>query len=244
MSSPTRAVLLVGGKGVRLHPFTANFPKPLMPLDDHPILALLLRQLLSCGVRRVTLALGHHGELIRAYLDRSELADLLELDFVHEKEPLGTAGALSLVTGLDEPFLVMNGDVLTTLDFAGVHARHVASGAALTIAAHEKTVQENLGVLVTDDSGRVVDYVEKPTTSYLVSMGVYVFSPSVLALLEPGRHLDFPDLVLRLLERGETVRTEQSDSLWLDIGRPDDYAQAQELVHADPDRFLRGVPGG
>jgi NDP-mannose synthase len=238
--SALRAVLLVGGRGVRLHPFTANFPKPLMPLDDTPILELLLRQLLHSGVRRVTLALGHHGELIRAYLARSELSALLEIDFVHEQEPLGTAGALSLVEGLDEPFLVMNGDVLTTLDFSALHASHVASGAALTIAAHEKTVQENLGVLVTDDSGVVTDYHEKPSTSYLVSMGVYAFQPSVLRLLEPGRHLDFPDLVLRLIAHGQVVRTERSDCLWLDIGRPDDYAQAQALVSAEPERFLRG----
>ena len=99
-------------------------------------------------------------------------------------------------------------------------------------------MQENLGILVTDDSGRVVDYVEKPSTSYLVSMGAYVFSPEVLALLEPGRHLDFPDLVLRLLADGQVVRSVRSECRWLDIGRPEDDATAQELVHAQPDRFL------
>ncbi|HVU72462.1 MAG TPA: sugar phosphate nucleotidyltransferase [Mycobacteriales bacterium] len=225
-----RAVLLVGGKGSRLRPFTATFPKPLMPLDDVPILEVLLRQLAKSGITRVTLALGHLGELVQAYLShRRALVDLIELDYVWEDEPLGTAGALSLVEGLDEPFLVMNGDVLTDLDFGALLDDHVRSGAALTIAAHDKKVPIDLGVLQVADDDRLTGYVEKPTQHFYVSMGVYAYSPATLAHIGHAERIDFPDLVLRLLAAGQEVRAYRNDALWLDIGRPDDYALAQEL---------------
>lgn len=234
-----RAVLLVGGKGSRLAPYTATFPKPLMPLGDIPILEVLLRQLLRCGINRVTLSLGHLGELVQAYLShRKELSDRLELDFVHEDSPLGTAGALALVDGLDETFLVMNGDVLTDLDFTALVASHKASGAALTIAAHEQAVPIDLGLLVTDEQGRLLGYVEKPVHHYTVSMGVYVYEPRALRFITPGERIDLPDLVLELLTAGEHVQAYRNEALWLDIGRPDDYARAQELFTADPTTYV------
>lgn len=236
-----RAVLLVGGKGSRLAPYTATFPKPLMPLGDLPVLEVLLRQLIRHDITRVTLCLGHLGELVQAYLThRTELSSQLELDFVREDEPLGTAGALRLVEGLDTTFLVMNGDVLTDLDFDGLLADHRHSGAALTIAAHEQRVPIDLGLLVAGADGRLTDYVEKPVQSYSVSMGVYVYEPRALDVVPASGRYDLPDLVLALLAAGEHVHAHRNDALWLDIGRPDDYARAQELFAERRDTLLDG----
>jgi NDP-sugar pyrophosphorylase family protein len=233
-----RAVLLVGGKGTRLRPYTATFPKPLVPLGDRPILEILVRRLLRSGIRDIVLAIGHLGELVQAYFShRPDLLAQMHLTYVHEDEPLGTAGALSLVPGIDQTFLVMNGDVLTDLDFAELVAFHRRRGALLTIATHRRVVQIDLGVLELGDDDRVVGYLEKPTYAHPVSMGVYVFEPAVLDYMEPGAHLDFPDLVLRLLAAGDPVAAYVTDCLWLDIGRPDDYAAAQELIADDPEVF-------
>jgi NDP-mannose synthase len=234
----SRAVLLVGGKGTRLHPYTAHFPKPLVPLGDTPILEVLLWQLARAGITDITLAVGHLSELIEAYLSRRRsLLDAISLTYVHEDEPLGTAGALRLIEPSDRPFLVMNGDVLTDLDFAAFLAAHTTSGAALTIATHRREVAIDLGVIETDAAQRVIGYVEKPRLQYAVSMGIYAYSAEAVSLITPGERLDFPDLVLRLLGAGRRVDSAPFDGLWLDIGRPDDYAAAQELVESSPEVF-------
>jgi NDP-sugar pyrophosphorylase family protein len=225
-----RAVLLAGGKGVRLRPFTVNFPKPLLPLGDMPIIEVLMKRLVSFGITDITLTLGHLAELIKAYfLHRQEFTSQLRLRYVDEEEPTGTAGSLASVQGLDDTFLVMNGDVLTDLDFDELVAFHRQQQAALTIAAHERHVKIDLGVLEFDEGHRVTSYREKPENAYHVSMGVYVYEPRVLRFIEQGEYLDFPDLVLRLVKAGERVCALPFDCQWLDIGRPDDYAQAQEL---------------
>lgn len=233
-----RAVLLVGGKGTRLMPYTATFPKALVPLGDRPILEILLQRLRRSGIEHIVLAIGHLGELVQAYFShRPDLLEQIDLSYVHEDEPLGTAGALSLVSGISETFLVMNGDVLTDLSFTDLVAFHRQRGAELTIATHNRVVKIDLGVLELGDRDQVVGYLEKPTYGYNVSMGIYVFEPTVLEYMEPGAYLDFPDLVLRLLADKRHVAAYVTDSLWLDIGRPDDYAAAQELVAADPEAF-------
>lgn len=225
-----RAVILAGGKGVRLRPFTASFPKPLVPLGDMPILEVLMRRLVHFGVTDITLTLGHLAELIKAYfLHRKEFTREINLNYVDEAKPTGTAGSLAFVSGLNDTFLVMNGDVLTDLDFDALVAFHKNHGAALTIAMHERRVKIDLGVLDFDAEYRVTNYHEKPQNSYYVSMGIYVYEPRALRYIEPGEYLDFPDVVLRLIAAGEKVCAMPSDSLWLDIGRPDDYAKAQEM---------------
>lgn len=225
-----RAVILAGGKGVRLRPFTASFPKPLVPLGDMPIIEVLMRRLVHFGITDITLTLGHLAELIKAYfLHRKEFTRQINLHYVDETNPTGTAGSLAFVQGLNDTFLVMNGDVLTDLDFDELVAFHRQQGAALTIAAHERRVKIDLGVLDFDGNYCVTGYREKPENSYHVSMGIYVYEPRTLRYIEQGKYLDFPDLVLRLMAAGEKVCAMPSDSLWLDIGRPDDYAQAQEL---------------
>jgi len=225
-----RAVILAGGKGTRLRPFTVSFPKPLVPLGDRPVLEVLIRRLMGFGIRDITLTLGHLAELVKAYFaHRKCLSEQINLSFVDEEKPTGTAGSLSLVPELDRTFLVMNGDLLTDLDFDALIRFHREQDAVLTIATHRRDVKVDLGVLEFDAEQRITNYIEKPTTTYHVSMGIYVYEPSVLRYIEHGQYLDFPNLVLRLIAAGEKVSGYTTDCLWLDIGRPDDYAQAQEI---------------
>lgn len=225
-----RAVILAGGKGTRLRPFTVNFPKPLVPLNDKPVLEVLIDSLMRHGVTDITLTLGHLAELVKAYFGhRPHLAQSITLRYIVEEEPTGTAGSLALVSGLDKTFLVMNGDLVTDLNFHALIRFHRQHQALLTIATHSRRVKIDFGVLECDHSGRVTGYLEKPENTYQVSMGIYVYEPAVLRYIVPGEHLDFNDLVMRLVREGEPVRTYPADCLWLDIGRPDDYARAQEL---------------
>jgi NDP-sugar pyrophosphorylase family protein len=233
-----RAIILAGGRGTRLRPFTASFPKPLVPLGDTPVVELLIRSLLRHGINDVTLSLGYLAELVQAYFQhRQRLLTKLNLTYVIEEEPSGTAGSLALVEGLDDTFLVLNGDLLTDLNFNKLIKFHRENGAALTIATQRRNVKIDFGVLQFDDSARITGYVEKPEHFYDVSMGVYVYEPSVLRYVVAGEYLDFPDLVLRLLADGQRVCAYVADCLWLDIGRPDDYERAQGMLEAHKDRF-------
>jgi NDP-sugar pyrophosphorylase family protein len=237
-ASGLRAVILAGGKGTRLQPFTVNFPKPLVPLGDKPVVEVLMGRLVKFGITDITLTLGHLAELMKAYFGhRQELTRRITLRYVEEEEPTGTAGSLSLVNGLDKTFVVMNGDLLTDLDFNSLIGFHRKKQAALTIATHRRHLKIDFGVLEFDDGHQITAYLEKPEKTYDVSMGVYVYEPIVLRYIEAGKYLDFPDLVLRLLSRGEKVCAYPSRCLWLDIGRPDDYARAQELFAEKRERF-------
>ena len=236
----TRAVVLAGGAGTRLRPYTAVLPKPLMPVGDRPVLDIVIRQLKAAGFERVTIATGYLAELIEAFF-RDGAAYGIEIDYHREAEPLGTVGALALIDGLDAPFLVMNGDVLTDMDYRELVARHVASGAAATIATTRRHVEISLGVMRFGDADapeRVTDYIEKPTLHYDVSMGVYCFDPRVLEHIHAGVRLDFPDLVLRLLAHGERVEAWRPEAYWLDLGRHDDYEAAQGEFEAMRERLL------
>jgi len=228
-----KAVILAGGRGTRLEPYTTVLPKPLMPIGDRPIIEILIRQLISQGIKDITLTVGYLAELIRAYfLQRPSLTEKFKLSYVDEEKPTGTAGSLSLVPGLNETFLVMNGDVLTAINYQDFVRHHRDTGAALTIAAHRKRVGIDLGVLVTDDKGLVTDYEEKPEFDYLISMGIYAYEPRVLQHIERNTFLDLPDLVLRLLRAGERVASYCSQDIWLDIGRPEEYQRAVKEFEA------------
>jgi NDP-mannose synthase len=232
-----RAVILAGGRGTRLRPYTTIFPKPLMPVDGMPILEIVIRQLKHAGITDIVMAVGHLAELLEAYFGDGSRWDV-RIAYSREEHPLGTAGPLALIPGLDETFLVMNGDVLTTLDYAALLAAHRRGGALATIATHRRDVRIDLGVIETDASGRLTDYIEKPTYHYRVSMGIYIFEPSVLDYLTPGQRLDFPELILRLLAAGQPAQSFPFDGYWLDIGRPDDYEQAVEEFERLKDQFL------
>ena len=224
-----RAVVLAGGRGTRLAPLSFVVPKPLVPIGNVPVLELLLRQLAHHGAQHVTISVDYLADLIRAWLvTQKTLAEHLHVDLMPDASPVGTAGPLAGIPDLSGDFLVMNGDVLTTLDFAAFFEAHQASGAALTIAVHDRSVKVNLGVLEVDDDGRVTDYREKPELPYLCSMGVYAYNERALRFIEHGKRLDLPDLVLRLLDEGEPVQTVRHPGYWLDLGNPDDYMRAQD----------------
>jgi NDP-sugar pyrophosphorylase family protein len=232
-----RAVVMAGGRGSRLAPYTTVLPKPLMPLEDGPILEVILRQLARGGVDEVVISVGHLGALIESWV--GQLTDFTaDVRLVFEDEPLGTAGALALVGESDGPFLAMNGDILTDLDFAALLAEHRESEAIATVAVNERAVKIEYGVVHHDDDGLLERLEEKPTLRYTVSMGVYAFDPAITGHIRPGERIDFPDLLLRARDAGERVRVHTHDGYWRDIGNRDDYEAATVDYAERRDDFL------
>lgn len=237
MTSTKRAVILAGGKGRRLAPYTFVIPKPIVPIGTTPILEIVLRQLAHHGFRRVSIALGHMSEIIRAVGgDGSRFG--VKLDYSDEDRPLGTMGPLRLVEDLPENFLVMNADLLTDLDYGALWDFHRGHGEIATIAAYEKTTQLQLGVLDTEGDGTVRAFSEKPVLKHRVSMGVYVFRREVLDYIPPGKAFGFDRLMRDLLRQGRPVRVFPFAGRWLDIGIPEDYQRAQEEFEEDPSVYL------
>jgi NDP-sugar pyrophosphorylase family protein len=219
-----RAVILAGGKGTRLAPYTTVLPKPLMPVGDMPILEIVIRQLARHGFTEITLAVGHLAELVMAYCgDGSKFG--VNIDYSREEEPLGTAGPISLIPNLNETFLVMNGDLLATLDYSAMWNYHRERSAIATLASYRRDIKIDLGVIESED-GWVKDYIEKPTYHYAVSTGIYIFEPAILEYIVRGMPLDLPELMLRLLKSAQKINIYNFDGYWLDIGRHDDYETA------------------
>lgn len=235
-----RAVILAGGKGTRLMPYTTVLPKPLMPIGDMPILEVVLRQLKAAGITRVTMAVGHLAELLQAFFGDGKRFGI-PIDYSIEEKALGTVGPLTLLDGLDQTFIVMNGDILTTLDYRDLLRHHRERGAVCTIATYMRTVKIDFGVIEADAGGLLTGYVEKPSLDYRVSMGIYVFEPSILACLKRAEYRDLPDLVKTLLAEGKRVASYPFTGYWLDMGRADDYARAIEEFESRRKDFL---PGG
>jgi NDP-sugar pyrophosphorylase family protein len=232
-----RAIILAGGKGTRLAPYTTILPKPLMPIGDIPILEIVMRQLAHHGFNDITLAVGHLAELLMAYCgDGTKYG--LKLSYSREETPLGTAGPIALIPDLQDTFLVMNGDLLTTLNYSDMWQYHKERGAIATLATYQRDVKIDLGVIEFDSANQVTNYVEKPTFHYSVSTGIYIFEPAILAYIHPGQHLDLPELVLRLLKQGERVNSYHYEGYWLDIGRPSDYQEALQTFETHRQEFL------
>jgi NDP-mannose synthase len=224
-----RAVILAGGKGSRLGPYTTVLPKPLMPLGDRAILDVVVRQLREHGFGPLTMAVGYLAHLVQAVMGDGA-SHGVEIEYHVESEPLGTAGPFAKIDGLrDASFLAMNGDIVTTLDYRHFFIEHERSGNAMTVATHQRTVRTNYGVLHVGDAAGAIrpvsGYEEKPEFPYTVSMGVYALSPSAVEQIPDGR-FDIPDLVLALLDAGLPVGAYPFDGYWLDVGRHDDYDQA------------------
>lgn len=219
-----KVVILAGGKGTRLLPYTTVFPKPLMPVGNVPILEIVIKRLAGYGFKDIHLAVGHLSELLRSYFgDGSKCG--VNIDYHEETEPLGTAGPLKQIPGLENTFLVMNGDTLTSLDYSKLIAFHQGKDSLVTIGMHKRQVKIDFGVMDVVDNA-VMGYQEKPTLDYLVSMGIYVFEPKALDYVGNSEKLDFPDLIGRLLEDKQPVYGYLSQDYWLDIGRPEDYKKA------------------
>jgi NDP-sugar pyrophosphorylase family protein len=232
-----QAIILAGGKGTRLKPYTVVFPKPLVPVGDRPILDVIIRQLVRYGVERVTISTGHLAELIEAYFGDGSRWNV-KMEYVREDVPLNTAGALKLVEHCDEDFLVMNGDVLTSLDYGALFARHCSMKVMATVATRVREAKVDFGVVETNQDGLLIGYREKPVYTFPVSMGVYVLNRRCQDLIADGESLGMPDLLLRLVESGQRVFCYRSDAYWLDVGRLEDYEQAQKEFESKKDLLL------
>ena len=222
-----QAVLLVGGKGSRLRPYTAVFPKSLMPVGDLPILEVVVRQLKREGFTRLVFAVGHLHEMFRMFFGNGEKWGL-DIRYSLEDQPLGTAGPLRCISDLDENFLMMNGDILTDLRYGELFQYHLAHGHPATIATHERQVRIDYGTLDFNSRDELVAYAEKPVLPYHVSMGIYVFSRTAVELIPPNQPVDVPVLMKSLMEHGKIVQCYRYGGYWLDIGRPEDYEIAIE----------------
>jgi NDP-sugar pyrophosphorylase family protein len=225
--------------GTRLRPYTVVLPKPLMPIGEFPILEVIVRQLARYGFDRITLAVNHQAEIIKAFFQNGEKWGV-RIDYSLEDRPLGTMGPLGLIHDLPSDVLVMNGDILTDLDFGALFDAHRKSGAIFTISSSRREQMIDYGVLHSDETGHLAGFQEKPRSCFEVSMGVYMVSERVLPFIPADRPYGFDNLMLDLIARNECVAVRRFDGYWLDIGRPDDYARAIDEFDAMRDRFLNG----
>jgi len=232
-----RAVILAGGTGTRLRPYTIVLPKPLMPIGDYPILEVVIRQLVSHGFDHITLAVNHQAELIKAFFGDGSKWNVL-IDYSLEDKPLGTMGPLRLINDLPANFLVMNGDVLTDLNFRKFHDEHVSSNNLFTISSYKCEQKIDYGVLEFNDRNELKYFHEKPTSIYQVSMGVYMINQTILSYFPNSGPYGFDNLMLDQLKMNNKIHIKPFDGYWLDIGRPDDYVQAIEEFDKMKYRFL------
>jgi len=233
-----KVVILAGGEGRRLEPYTVVLPKPLLPVADYPILEIIIKQLESYGFKDITLAVGYLGNLIKSFFNDGNKWGV-KIDYNFEDKPLGTVGCLSNIKGLDKTFLVMNGDLLTTFDFSKFIKYHQEKRNIATIAVTNRKLSVDFGVLESDDKKELAEYIEKPNLAYKVSMGIYLFEPEILKYIPKGERLDFPELMNVLLKKGEKVSVYESDEFWLDLGRPEDYKKGIEEFEKIKDKLFK-----
>jgi len=232
------AVILAGGVGTRLRPYTTVLPKPLMPIGEYPIMEVIIRQLAATGFNRIILAVNHQAEIIKSFFGNGEKWNVA-IEYSSEDQPLGTMGPLKpLEQGLPDSFLVLNGDILTDLNFRTFFESHSPDNTQFSIASYKRTVHSEFGILEVDKSSTLVGFKEKPRNHYLVSMGVYVVSKSALGFIQPDTLFGFDDLMYALLAAGETIKSFNHEGLWLDIGRPDDYMEAIDIFEKRKTQLL------
>jgi NDP-mannose synthase len=232
-----RAVILAGGRGTRLHPYTVVLPKPLMPIGEYPILEVIIRQLVTAGFDHITLAVNHQAEIIKAFFQDGARWGIL-IDYSLEDKPLGTMGPLKLINNLPDNFLVTNGDVLTDLDFGSFYDTHLIKKNIFTISSKQRQHNIDYGVLDTNENGVLTGFREKPSVEYQVSMGVYMVNTEALTFIPTNCSYGFDQLMLDLLAAGKPAGVQAFDGYWLDIGRPDDYIKAIEEFEAMKSRFI------
>lgn len=232
-----RAVILAGGKGTRLLPYTVVLPKPLMPIGEYPILEVIVRQLARHGFNHITLAVNHQAEIIKAFFQDGTKWGI-KIDYSLEDKPLSTMAPLRLIQGLPENFLVMNGDILTDLNYSDFHDEHISKNNIFTISAHIRKQKVDYGVLEMDANSYLTGFREKPSSEYLVSMGVYMASRRIMDFIHEGKSYGFDNLMVDLLAARKPASVRQFGGYWLDIGRPDDYIQAIDEFEQMKPRFL------
>ena len=232
-----QAIILAGGRGRRLRPYTTVLPKPLMPVGEYPILEVILRQLERYGFDDIVISTGYLAELIHAFLANRKEGGA-RIRYSHEEEPLGTIGPLHLIENLENTFLVMNGDILTDMDFSALLQAHRKRNAIATIATFQRDVKVDFGVLEHDAAQRIRAFREKPLFHFAVSMGVYVFQAEILDFVPHGKPFGFDDLMYALVDRNADVFAYPYTGKWLDIGRPDDYEQSIEEFETNRQMYL------
>lgn len=235
--SKIQAVILAGGKGSRLRPYTTVLPKALMPVGDFPIAEIIIRQLRQKGIKHIAFSTGHLAGLIEAYFgDGSPFG--VSIRYIYEKEPLGTAGTIRLIDGLEDNFLMINGDTLTDIDFKKLLQFHQHRNAVATIAVKERIVKTDFGVVKFNRRGEFVDYIEKPQHASFVSMGVNVLNKKCRKYIRKNEAIGIPELMLRIARSGGRIHCYQSRDLWYDLGRLDDLGEAQEIFEKHKKKFL------
>ncbi|MGV8124319.1 MAG: sugar phosphate nucleotidyltransferase [Candidatus Xenobiia bacterium LiM19] len=233
------AVILAGGQGTRLRPYTVILPKPLVPVGEHPILEIMLHQLKTAGVKKVTIAVNHMADLIMAFFGNGDKFGI-SINYSMEEKPLSTVAPIKLIKDLPENFFVLNGDILTDIDYAKLYESHIQSGASITVATYTRKVKIDFGVLQLDENNKTITgFQEKPIHTYDVSMGIYVFQRSLLKKVPANQPYGFDNLMLDLLKNGQEINAFPYQGYWLDIGRPDDYEQANEEFANLKERFYK-----
>ncbi|MFZ1324642.1 MAG: sugar phosphate nucleotidyltransferase [Candidatus Contendobacter sp.] len=232
-----QAIILAGGRGTRLRPYTTVLPKPLMPIGPFPIIEVIVRQLVYFGFKKITMAVNYQADLIKAFFGDGERWNV-SIDYSLELKPLGTIGPLHLVSNLPEHFLVMNGDILTDLNYADFYEDHISHNSLFTISSYCRQQVIDYGVLEVDERLTLVGFREKPKVDYEVSMGVYMASRHILDFVPEDQSYGFDQLMLDLIEAGKKIRVKKFDGYWLDIGRPDDYIKAIEEFDLLKTRFI------
>lgn len=233
-----RAIILAGGKGTRLRPYTVVLPKPLMPIGDYPILEVIIRQLKQYNFTHITMAVNHQAEIIKAFFgDGSKWG--IKIDYSLEKKSLSTMAPLKLINDLPEDFLVMNGDILTDLDFGEFYKNHIKNKNIFTISSYQREVKSEFGVLAVDNLNTLTGFREKPISIYDVSMGIYMVSKKAVEYIPEDTFYGFDHLMLDLMKNNEKPKVQKFDGYWLDIGRPDDYVQAIDEFDSMKERFIK-----
>lgn len=228
-----KAVILAGGKGTRLRPYTTVIPKPLVPIGEKAIIEVLLTQLYKNNVDEIFVCVNHFAELIKAFLGDGKKYGI-KINYSLETTELGTVAPLKLLKNLPDNFLVMNGDLLTDLNFGELYKYHMNKSANLTIATYSRDTKIDFGVIKSNPNDKcVIEFIEKPVYKFEVSMGVYVMNHKVLDLIPNNIHFGFDDLIHYLLKSDLQINTFLYNGYWLDIGRPDDYEKANN----DIDKF-------
>jgi NDP-mannose synthase len=231
-----QTVILAGGKGIRLRPYTLCIPKPLIPIDDIPILELIIKQLKHYGFSDMILSLNYLSDLIMAFFKNGEKQGVT-IRYSIEEEYLGTAGPLSIIGGLEDIFLVMNSDILTNINYADLMKYHMENGNDATIAIYRKEIEIDLGVVQTE-KGELINFVEKPSYYYDVCMGIYVLNKCVIDLIPNNKRMDFPELISKMKQSNKKVGCYEGNHLWLDIGRFPDYEKAVLAYREKRGEFL------
>jgi NDP-mannose synthase len=233
-----RAVILAGGRGTRLRPYTIVLPKPLMPIGDYPILEVIIRQLKEYNFTHITMAVNHQAEIIKAFFGDGSKWDI-KIDYSLEEKALSTMAPLKLIKDLPGNFLVMNGDILTDLDFGEFYKNHVENNNIFTISSYQREVKSEFGVLDIDNLNTLIGFREKPVSIYDVSMGIYMVSKKAINYIPEDTFYGFDHLMLGLMKNSEAPKVQKFDGYWLDIGRPDDYTQAIEEFEKMKEVFLK-----